>query len=125
MLKTLAPAMLVAGTTVLAGCAPYTLPARPDDATKAPSPSQLDPIEYRCQSGETARARYPDATAAEVSYGNKSYDLRIAMSADGARYIGDSREWWTKGSGPGATALFTDTDSDRIIDRCEQVSDDR
>ncbi|MBM68911.1 MAG: hypothetical protein CME43_05490 [Haliea sp.] len=57
---------------------------------------------YRCASGATITAIYPTTESAEVLYQGRTYLMRSAVSASGARYVGDDREWWTRGSGPGA-----------------------
>lgn len=59
----------------------------------APHPTLV----YACPGGETVTARYPDANTAVIQYKGASHKLKIAPSADGARYIGDGLQWWTKG----------------------------
>lgn len=62
---------------------------------------------YRCESGETIAASYPSTDSATVQYKGGVYNMRIAVSGSGSRYVGGAFEWWTKGSGPGSTgALF-------------------
>ncbi|MFA7522861.1 MAG: MliC family protein [Halothiobacillaceae bacterium] len=77
---------------------------------------------YRCESGETIAATYPTTDSATVRYQGSSYNMEIAVSASGARYVGGGLEWWTKGSGPGSEGtLFrhlADGSSGEIIERC-------
>lgn len=78
--------------------------------------------DYRCDSGETIVASYPSTDSATVQYKGSTHTLQIAVSASGARYVGDDLEWWTKGSGPGSEGtLFhhkADGTSGEIIERC-------
>jgi membrane-bound inhibitor of C-type lysozyme len=54
-------------------------------------------IVYTCPGGEVVSARYPDATTAVIEYRGQKHTLKTAPSADGARYVGDGLQWWTKG----------------------------
>ena len=77
---------------------------------------------YRCQSGQSIVATYPSTDSATIKYKGSSYDMKIAVSASGARYVGGGLEWWTKGSGAGSDGtLFrhlADGSSDSIIETC-------
>ena len=57
---------------------------------------------YRCESGETVVVSYPDTDSATIQYRAATYDLQIAVSGSGARYVGGQLEWWTKGAGAGS-----------------------
>lgn len=57
---------------------------------------------YRCQGGETVSATYPTTDQAVVHYQGRQYQMRIARSGSGARYVGGGLEWWTKGVGRGS-----------------------
>lgn len=59
-------------------------------------------VTYVCGDGVTILASYPDVDSATVQYKGTTYDLHIARSADGSRYVGSGIEWWTKGSGVGS-----------------------
>lgn len=89
----------------------------------APSTSSMHG--YRCESGETIAATYPSTDSATVQYKGSNYDMHIAVSASGARYVGGELEWWTKGSGPGSEGtLFrhmADGTSGEIIERCTML----
>lgn len=66
--------------------------------TQAPSTSTVHT--YLCESGETIEATYPTTNSARIEYKDRRYDMQIAVSGSGARYVGGDLEWWTKGSGP-------------------------
>lgn len=85
----------VAAITAL-GLAACSKPAEP---AKAPAPAaKAAPVTvYACDDGRTVRASYPDPDTAVVEVDGKTRDLKIAISASGARYTGDGYQWWTKG----------------------------
>lgn len=79
---------------------------------------------YQCQSGAHIQASYPTDDTAIIRYQGTTYRMHIAVSASGARYAGDTLEWWTKGTDPGAAAtLFTHTSDGTgdTIERCRQA----
>lgn len=80
---------------------------------------------YRCASGETIAASYPSTDTAMVEYKGDRQDMKIAVSASGARYANDDFEWWTKGSGTDSEAtLFrhnTDGSTGESVERCTQM----
>jgi membrane-bound inhibitor of C-type lysozyme len=67
-----------------------------------PHDAQISTITYNCGGGVSILASYPDTSSATIEYKNKRFNLRVARSASGARYVGDGVEWWTKGAGPGS-----------------------
>lgn len=79
---------------------------------------------YQCESGATIAATYPTSNTATVQYQGNSYDMDIAVSASGARYVGDKLEWWTKGSGAGSEGLLlqhmADGTSGDTIESCTE-----
>ena len=99
------------------------------DEMAAQTPGAIPPTpfvyNYRCESGETIAATYPSTNSAEVRYKGDDYNMQIAVSASGARYVGDGLEWWTKGSAPGADGtLFHHQDdgtSGEIIEHCTRL----
>ncbi|HRO88840.1 MliC family protein [Denitratimonas tolerans] len=101
----------LSGTLALTACA-GTLDVATSNATTT----------YQCESGILIKAGYPDTDHARVEYQGSTYELTIAISASGARYVGGGVEWWTKGSGPGSTAsLFVHLDdgsSGAVIENC-------
>lgn len=104
-------ALALAGIIVLAACA-----STPD----APPPAAA--TAYGCQSGALIQASYPDTDHARIQYKGQTHTLTIALSASGARYVGEGIEWWTKGSGPGSSgSLFahrSDGTSGEVIETC-------
>lgn len=81
---------------------------------------------YQCKSGRTVRASYPSNSVAVVEYEDRTLQMSLAVSASGARYVGQQLEWWTKGSGPGAAGTLLRHEADgttgAIVDQCEQRS---
>lgn len=105
----LAPAILA---MILSGCAGAPkIPVQPAVAT------------YECESGALIQASYLDTDHARIAYQGRTRTLTIAVSASGARYVGEGVEWWTKGSGPGSSgSLFayqSDGASGELIETCK------
>ena len=76
-------AMLLAGT-----------PARADA-------DKIGPVTFRCDDGSEIAATFDNApTPATVLLvrGDQTFTLPQAMSASGARYVGDNIEFWNKGN---------------------------
>lgn len=70
-----------------------------------PSPTTAAPAtRYACSDGRVVTARYPDRATARLVIDGVAHVLKIARSADGARYVGDGWQWWTKGMRNGALA---------------------
>lgn len=131
--------------TALAACAPHTLPQRqgsqasaspttggrldgtpePDTGVPQPTPENA-PTPYECRTGTQIQATYPDTDTAMVRYNGQTYRMHIAISADGARYVSDQYEWWTRGTGPNAEAsLFAHTrdgSTGRLLETCREVN---
>lgn len=74
------------------------------DASHAQASAQVSWISYACADGRVVQAAYPDTNTAQIKIGGQEHILRIAMSADGARYTGDGWQWWTKGMHDGSLA---------------------
>jgi membrane-bound inhibitor of C-type lysozyme len=53
---------------------------------------------YACDNGETVPVRYIGTDQAKVAYQGATLPMHIAISADGARYVGAHHEWWTRGA---------------------------
>jgi membrane-bound inhibitor of C-type lysozyme len=68
-------------------------PAITDDKARPPS-AALEAARYQCTDGSTITARYED-NAAMLTKGQESWTLQGAVSASGARYVGQGRQWWT------------------------------
>lgn len=71
-------------------------------ATQQPGNKMAAPHTYCCESGMTIVAAYPDTDSAVIQYRGVTHQMQIAVSASGARYVGDGMEWWTKGAGKGS-----------------------
>ncbi len=54
-------------------------------------------LSYTCDDGRTVQAVYPDPDTAVLTVDRQTHRLHITLSADGARYVGDRWQWWTKG----------------------------
>ncbi|MDO6461414.1 MliC family protein [Granulosicoccaceae sp. 1_MG-2023] len=115
-----------ASLLMLGACAPLSDTADETGAAAAAHTSDSAAHEYLCGSGELIRASYIDDEQARISYNGDTYDMRIALSASGARYVGDGLEWWSKGSGEGAEGLLlrhrADGTSGEILESCTVLS---
>ena len=54
-------------------------------------------VTYTCADGRTVQAVYPDTDTTVLTLDGQTHRLHTAISADGARYVGDHWQWWTKG----------------------------
>lgn len=92
--------------------------------TPAASPSTTFVRNYRCESGETIAATYSFSDSAMIRYKGRAYDMIVAISGSGARYVGGDLEWWTKGSGPGSEGALSrhlaNGTSGEIIELCTE-----
>ena len=61
---------------------------------------------YACTDGSIVHASYPTTDTARVSYNGRTIAMTIAVSADGARYVGGGWEWWTKGMTEGTLSAL-------------------
>ncbi len=96
-----------------------------DAANDAASSIRLN-YDYKCESGHAIAAAYnPEAQTAVIEYKDETHHLSIAVSASGARYIGDSLVWWTKGSGTGSSGtlyhLTPDFNTGDVIEECTSL----
>lgn len=109
---TQAMATAFAGRLCGAGGTPssYTLTAfRPAQASAASATAHA--TTYVCDDGRSVKAVYPDSETAILVVDGKTSRLRIAVSADGARYVGDHWQWWTKGMHQARLAPMKDGES--------------
>lgn len=105
-----------AGALLLAGCA-------------GPGPTATDAsfsATYVCADGQHISAVYSPPERARITTPETTLDMQIARSADGARYVGGNRVWWTKGSGPGSPGTLFERGADddatgALITNCEQI----
>ncbi len=94
---------VLSGAILLAGC--------------SSTPSTPGTYVYHCESGARVTATYPDTDSARVTYLGREHNMRVAISASGARYADDQLVWWTKG----AEAILLqrdDSTDDNILERC-------
>lgn len=123
--------LLPVAALALAGCAAQTLPPTP--GTDAASPTSGGPLPatsasegsrdftYSCDNGQTVKASYTGSDLAEVHYQHQAYDMHIAISADGARYVGNDYEWWTRGDQGTLFKHQADGTTDDSITTCQQT----
>ncbi len=82
---------------------------------------------FRCESGRSIEVSYPDTDSAIVVYEGRTFRMKIAVSASGARYVGEGMEWWSKGAGPGAEGSLFRADSEAggsgdALELCREVA---
>ncbi|CAN5437774.1 hypothetical protein BH10PSE4_BH10PSE4_25650 [soil metagenome] len=97
-------ALLLTGLLAVAACSPKTEPATVRSAPEATRGVGAEVLVYQCDNGQALRASYPDRDTALVEYQGRSRILKSARAASGARYVGDSLQWWTQGLTRGAVA---------------------
>lgn len=115
--------LTLSSALLLCGCA-GTMQKQVASHTTLPPQSTPVTRNYHCTSGETIAATYRSVDSATLQYKNAIHTLQIAISGSGARYVGGGLEWWTKGSGVGATGtlsrLRADGTSGEVIQNCEE-----
>ena len=80
--------------TLLAACA-----APP--AADPQAGSTIGPVTFRCDDGSAIVATFdnaPDPATVHLVRGDQAVTLPQAISASGARYLGDDIEFWNKGN---------------------------
>ncbi|PID46002.1 MAG: hypothetical protein CSB47_06380 [Proteobacteria bacterium] len=79
---------------------------------------------YQCKSGEVVVATYPSDSTSTVTYKDRTYNMSVAVSGSGARYVGEGLEWWTKGTGSGSEGMLlhhkADGTSGEVIENCTE-----
>jgi len=108
---------------LMAGCGPTPGTSPVSGGLDAHGSEGAPWIVYRCESGREVAAAYPTDSTAVVRYGAATYEMRIAVSASGARYTGSGYEWWTRGTGPGATGnlgrfVADEQTASQLVERC-------
>ncbi|MEO8778865.1 MAG: MliC family protein [Rhodanobacter sp.] len=84
--------LLIIQTALLVGC-------------QTPVPAIVaKTLTYACADGRTVQAVYPDTDNAVLRFDGQTHQLHIAVSADGARYVGQDWQWWTTGMHEGRLA---------------------
>ena len=67
----------------------------------AADPDKIGPVTFRCDDGSEIEATFdnaPDPATVLLVRGDQTFTLPQAMSASGARYLGDGIEFWNKGN---------------------------
>lgn len=81
-----------------AGGKPSTYTLKPFRPSASPAPAEsAQTLSYDCDDGRTVQAVYPDTDTAVLTLDGERHRLHTAISADGARYVGEHWQWWTKG----------------------------
>lgn len=116
-MKLLIPLSIVL-TLLLSACGSYT-----DDKSPAETTAVTAEQRYACESGEAIVANYTSTESATVNYKGSDYEMKIAVSGSGSRYVGSEIEWWTKGSGAGSEGtLFghnADGSTGDVMENCK------
>lgn len=68
-------------------------------------------ITYKCADGSTVEAWYPRTDTAKIRHNGREMEMKLAISASGARYVGDVWQWWTKGMSEGLLAPLAEGES--------------
>jgi membrane-bound inhibitor of C-type lysozyme len=97
-------ALLIAAILPLSACnksqEPVAPPASEPDTAPGPSGEVNPPVKvvtYECADGQKIEVGYPTPDSAVLKTREHSYNLVIARSGSGARYVGYGLQWWTKG----------------------------
>jgi membrane-bound inhibitor of C-type lysozyme len=124
--------LLVAGLIGAVSLAACTREAEtPPEAVPPPVAQPAQPttpaIGYACESGQTVTVQYPDTATASLAYKGRTYALRLAPSASGARYSGSGLEWWiaTREGQESATLSRLGPNDDvgvAVLERCSRPS---
>jgi membrane-bound inhibitor of C-type lysozyme len=70
-------------------------------ADSEPAGATIGPVTFRCDDGSEIQATFdnaPDPATVMLVRGGEQAMLPQAMSASGARYLGDDVEFWNKGN---------------------------
>lgn len=74
-----------------------TAACQQDQAPEPPAPTAAAKYIYDCADGTTVTAWYPTTDTARLRLRDQTIEMKIAISASGARYVSDRWQWWTKG----------------------------
>jgi membrane-bound inhibitor of C-type lysozyme len=70
-------------------------------AARAADADKIGPVTFRCVDGSAIEATFdnaPDPATVLLVRGEQTFTLPQAISASGARYLGDGIEFWNKGN---------------------------
>lgn len=114
--------VLTVGLLAAAGCEQAAELAAPPTEPMIPV-ADAAPVSatYVCDSGLTVAVAYPDRQSAQVTYRDRTYALRGAPAASGARYADSEVEWRTltrDGVERGALSRLVAEDAPVVLERC-------
>lgn len=91
------------------------------DSRKTPdSGAGSSGVRYICDSGEPVYINYRE-NGISLRYKGQTHRLKIAVSASGARYAGDSLVWWNKGSENTLYKLAGKDDTGAMLESCKEA----
>jgi membrane-bound inhibitor of C-type lysozyme len=70
------------------------------DRSPEPAGDTIGPVTFRCDDGSAIEATFdnaPNPATVQLVRGDQTFTLPQALSASGARYVGDGIEFWNKG----------------------------
>ncbi|MBU1383359.1 MAG: DUF4232 domain-containing protein [Alphaproteobacteria bacterium] len=112
------------GLAAVAGCQQSEPPAAPPPEPSAPI-AETAPVTatYVCDSGLTVAVAYPDPQSAQVTYRDRTYALRGAPAASGARYSDAEVEWRSltrDGVEQATLSRLVAEDAPIVLERCSR-----
>lgn len=116
--------MAALGLTAVAGCERAAEPGPPPPEPMVPV-AEAAPVSatYVCDSGLRVAVAYPDPQSAQVTYRDRTYALRGAPAASGARYADAEVEWRTltrHGVENGTLSRQVAEDAPVVLERCRR-----
>ena len=68
-----------------------------DTATPVAASDAGQGARFLCTDGRAVRAVFIDPETLTLHIGDETTEMRSAVAASGARYVGDKWQWWTRG----------------------------
>ena len=100
---------------------PVVTPPEPTTPIADPAPVSAT---YVCDSGLTVAVAYPDPQSAQVTYRDRTFVLRGAPAATGARFVNAEVEWRTvtpaQGVEQATLSRIVDGDAAVVLERCQR-----
>ena len=117
-------ALAAFGLTAVSGCEQAAEPVAPPPEPTTPV-AEAAPVSatYVCDSGLSVAVAYPDPQSAQVTYRDRTYALRGAPAASGARYADAEVEWRTltrDGVENGTLSRQVAEDAPVVLERCSR-----
>jgi len=113
------------GLTAAAACTQPDEPVTPPPEPTAPI-TDAAPVAatYVCDSGLTVAVAWPDPQSAQVTYRDRTWVLRAAPAASGARFIDPEVEWRTvtpaQGVEQATLSRIVDGEAAIVLERCQR-----